>query len=61
VRSPRCWGCRLTWSAILQVSLIFGNQTEDDIILKPELDNMARKHKNFKVPLDTCPPLVWAP
>ena len=36
----------------MQVSLIFGNQTEDDIILKPELDNMARKHKNFKVPLD---------
>jgi hypothetical protein len=35
-----------------QVSLIFGNQTEDDIILKQEIDDMARMHKNFK---------VWAP
>ncbi|KAK9840785.1 hypothetical protein WJX81_004485 [Elliptochloris bilobata] len=32
-----------------EVSLIFGNQTEDDIILKKELDDMASKHKNFKV------------
>ena len=32
-----------------QVSLIFGNQSEDDILLKKELDDMARQHKNFKV------------
>ena len=32
-----------------QVSLIFGNQSEDDILLKTELDDMARQHKNFKV------------
>jgi len=31
------------------VSLIFGNQTEDDIILKQEIDDMAKMHKNFKV------------
>ena len=40
-----------------QVSLIFGNQSEDDIILKKELDNMARQHKNFKVTTDPeCEP-----
>jgi cytochrome-b5 reductase len=32
-----------------QVSLIFGNQTEDDIFLKKDIDDMAAKHKNFKV------------
>lgn len=31
------------------MSLIFGNQSEDDILLKRELDDMARQHKNFKV------------
>lgn len=30
-----------------QVSLIFANQTEDDIILRKELDNFA-KHDNFQ-------------
>ena len=32
-----------------QVSLIFANQTEKDIILKEEIDEMAAKHNNFQV------------
>ena len=32
-----------------QVSLIFANQTEKDIILKEEIDEMAAKHDNFQV------------
>ena len=32
-----------------QVSLIFANQTPDDIILKSELDEMAAKNPNFRV------------
>ncbi|KAK9861443.1 hypothetical protein WJX84_008451 [Apatococcus fuscideae] len=32
-----------------EISLIFANQTEKDIILREELDTMAAKHKNFKV------------
>ena len=32
-----------------QVSLVFANQTEKDIILKEELDEMAAKHDNFQV------------
>lgn len=32
-----------------QVSLVFANQSEDDIILKDELDKMEREHGNFKV------------
>ncbi|KAK9843869.1 hypothetical protein WJX84_007415 [Apatococcus fuscideae] len=32
-----------------EVSLIFANQTEQDIILREEIDAMADKHKNFKV------------
>ncbi len=36
------------------MSLIFGNQTEDDIILKQEIDDMARMHKNFKVGPPCC-------
>ena len=32
-----------------QVSLIFANQTEEDIILRKELDDMAAKHDNFQV------------
>ena len=32
-----------------QVSLVFANQTEKDIILKKELDEMAAKHDNFQV------------
>jgi len=42
------------------VSLIFANQTEDDILLKNELDDLAAKHENFKVyyTLDR-PPVDW--
>jgi cytochrome-b5 reductase len=32
-----------------QVSFIFANQSEDDIILKDKLDDMAAKHDNFRV------------
>lgn len=32
-----------------EVTLVFANKTEDDILLRKELDAMARKHKNFKV------------
>ena len=37
-----------------QVSLVFANQTEDDIILRDELDQMAAKHDNFQVPYLPC-------
>lgn len=51
-----------------QVSLIFANQSEGDIILKDELDQMAAKHDNFQVhsriSLRLLPPLCvisfWA-
>ncbi len=36
-----------------QVSLIFANQTEDDIILRDELDQISAKHDNFQV--HVCP------
>lgn len=39
-----------------QVSLIFANQTEEDIILRDELDQMAAKHDNLQV--HVCPVLV---
>ncbi len=39
-----------------QVSLIFANQTEDDIILRDELDQMAAKHDKFQV--HVCPTTV---
>lgn len=32
-----------------QVSLIFANVAEGDVLLKDELDELATKHKNFKV------------
>lgn len=32
-----------------QVSLIYANQSEDDIILKDKLDQMQKDHSNFKV------------
>lgn len=32
-----------------QISLIYANQTPDDILLWDELDEMAAKHDNFKV------------
>ena len=31
------------------VSLIFGNVSDKDILLKKEIDDMARKHPNFHV------------
>jgi len=43
-----------------EVSLIFGNQTEDDILLRSRLDTIAAKDKRFKVwyTLDR-PPANW--
>lgn len=35
----------------LQVSLIFGNVTEEDILLRKELDEFAAAHSRFKVGL----------
>ncbi|EIE21212.1 cytochrome-b5 reductase like protein [Coccomyxa subellipsoidea C-169] len=32
-----------------EVSLVFGNVSEDDILLRKEIDEMAKKHSNFKV------------
>lgn len=32
-----------------EVSLIFGNLTEDDILLRKHIDQLAKSHKNFKV------------
>ena len=32
-----------------QVSFIFANKSEDDIILRKELDEMAAKHDQLKV------------
>ena len=32
-----------------QVNLIFANQTTDDILLKKEIDALAKKHANFNV------------
>ena len=32
-----------------EIHLVFANQTENDILLKSTLDDLARKHKNFKV------------
>ena len=32
-----------------ELSLIFGNVSEDDILLKPELDSLVKKHKNIRV------------
>jgi len=34
---------------ITKINLIFANVTEQDILLKPELDSLAIDHKNFKV------------
>jgi len=43
-----------------QISLIFANLTEEDILLKKELDGLAREYKNFRVyyTLDK-PPAGW--
>ena len=32
-----------------EISMIYANQTEDDILLKSTLDELEKKHKNFKV------------
>ena len=32
-----------------EVTLVFANVSEDDILLRKELDDMAKKHKNFNV------------
>ena len=32
-----------------QLTLVFANVSEDDILLKKELDDMAKKHINFNV------------
>jgi cytochrome-b5 reductase len=32
-----------------EISLIFANNTEEDILLKNVLDNLEEKHANFKV------------
>ena len=32
-----------------QLSLIFANETEDDILLKSTIDELVAKHKNLKV------------
>jgi hypothetical protein len=36
-------------SKLLQVSLIYANNTEEDILLKDQLDRYAAEHPNFKV------------
>lgn len=33
----------------IELSLLFANQSEDDILLRADLDELARKHANFKV------------
>ena len=32
-----------------EIDLIYGNKTEDDILLRKELDALAKKHPNFRV------------
>lgn len=32
-----------------EVQLVYGNQTEADILLRPELDKIVKEHKNIKV------------
>lgn len=42
------------------VSLVFANETEDDILLKEELDVLAKKHDNFNVHyVLNNPPADW--
>eukprot|EP01133_Synstelium_polycarpum_P017106 gene17106-20376_t len=43
-----------------QVSLVFGNITEEDILLKKELDEIAENHSNIKIYyVLNNPPKVW--
>ena len=37
-----------------QVSLVFANVAEEDILLREELEDMAAKHKRFKVGFCYC-------
>jgi nitrate reductase (NAD(P)H) len=37
-----------------QLSLLYANQTEDDILLREELDELAAKHSNLKVSRHRC-------
>ncbi|KAL6070849.1 NADH-cytochrome b5 reductase [Balamuthia mandrillaris] len=44
-----------------QVSLIFANKSTEDILLKDELDNLAKKHPNFHIhyTVDSAPRGKW--
>ncbi|CAK0786056.1 hypothetical protein CVIRNUC_009269 [Coccomyxa viridis] len=42
-----------------EVTLVYANVSEDDILLRRELDDMARKHKNFKVYYVVDKPTSW--
>lgn len=43
-----------------KISLIYANETENDILLKSELDEMAKKYPNFSVHYTlTTPPANW--
>jgi cytochrome-b5 reductase len=33
----------------VQVSLLYANQCEDDILLREQLEELAAKHTNFKL------------
>jgi NAD(P)H-flavin reductase len=39
----------LLFRVIWQVSLIYENESPEDILLKERLDNLAQSHPNFKV------------
>jgi NAD(P)H-flavin reductase len=44
-----------------QVSLLYANQSEDDILLREQLEELAAKHSNFKLwyTLDRCAAGCW--
>ena len=43
-----------------EITFIFANVTEEDILLRKELDSLTSKHKNFKVHyLLNNPPKDW--
>lgn len=48
-------------SKLLQVSLIYANNTEEDILLKDQLDRYAAEHPNFKVGVLTFSSVVILP
>jgi ferredoxin-NADP reductase len=47
-------------SMLLQVSLIYANNTEEDILLKEQLDQYAAEHPNFKVGVSDFPCFIFA-